>query len=236
MARTKRKWTREAIEEAILQNARVNATPAESEDAAAKRKRQQKRSNKKRNSIKEPNALSVTGIESAAPQAVPVIPVQSMLQAQTTLEQEGKQEEEGPADHQQQFAAAYAEGQREASEAEPQVTRPSKADRAAATRARNAKQQRARRANMTASQTERRRAKDRERQRARRAQLTGSQRAATRMVDRQRRLDRRIKMLTNAPRPNMKIILGVQRFVLSKQTKSMMSTASKIACVDATVM
>ncbi|GMF49013.1 unnamed protein product [Phytophthora fragariaefolia] len=162
MARTKRKWTREAIEEALLQNTCVNATPAEPEDAAAKRKRQQRRSNKKRNLIKELNALSVTGAESAAPQAVPVIQVQPMLQAQTTLEQEGKQEEDDPANHQRQFAAAYAEGQREAaSEAEPQVTRLSSADRSAAKRARNAEQQRARRANMTASQTERRRAKDR---------------------------------------------------------------------------
>ncbi|GMF58998.1 unnamed protein product [Phytophthora fragariaefolia] len=266
MARTKRKWTREAIEEALLQNTRVNASPAEPEDAAAKRKRQRRRSNKKRNLIKELRALSVTETESANPQAVPVIQDQPMLQAQTTMEQEGKQEEDDPADHHRRFAVAYAEGQRQAAlDAQLQVTHPSSADRAAVKRARNAERQRARRANMTASQTERvkdrervrrkaarsrmtasqterRRAKDRERQRARRAQLTGPQRAATRVADRQRRQDRRAaKMLTNAPRPNMKIKLGVQRFVLSKQTKSVMSSASKTVSAvrrpnDATVM
>ncbi|GMF38034.1 unnamed protein product [Phytophthora fragariaefolia] len=192
MARTKRKWTREAIEEALLQNTRVNATPAEPEDAAAKRKRQQRRSNKKRNLTKELNALSVTGTDTAAPQAVPVIQAQPMLQDQTTLEQEGKQEEDDPADHQRRFAVAYVEGQRRAVvEADEQVLSPSLVERSTAKRTRNAERQRIRRANMTYSQTERRRAIDRERQRARRAQLTGSQRAATRMVDRQRRQDRR---------------------------------------------
>ncbi|GMF40596.1 unnamed protein product [Phytophthora fragariaefolia] len=111
---------------ALLQNVRVNATPAEPEDAAAKRKRQQRRSNKQRNLIKELNTLSVTGTESVATPAVPVIQVQPILQAQPTLEEEGKQEEDDPADHQRQFAAAYAEGQRQAaSEAEPQSSHPS---------------------------------------------------------------------------------------------------------------
>ncbi|GMF59092.1 unnamed protein product [Phytophthora fragariaefolia] len=197
MARTKRKWTREAIEEALLQNTRVNATPAEPEDAAAKRKRQQRRSNKKRNLTKELNALSVTGAESAAPQAVPVIQVQPMLQAHTTLEQEGKQEEDDPADHQRRFAVAYAVGQRQAAlDIEQQVAHPPSADRAAAKRARNADQQRARRANMTASQTERRRAKDRERQRARRARLTDSPRAGVRDADRTRVQQRRAEQST----------------------------------------
>ncbi|GMF49095.1 unnamed protein product [Phytophthora fragariaefolia] len=192
MGQAKRKWTREPIDDAMRQNARVNATPAEPDEAGVKRKWLQRRSNKKQNLLKELEALSVAGTEAVAPQAVPVIQVQPMLQAQTTLEQEGKQEEDDPADHQRQFAAAYAEGQREAaSEAEPQVTRLSSEDRSAAKRARNAEQQRARRANMTASQTERRRAKDRERQRAGRAQLTESQRAATRAVNRQCQQDRR---------------------------------------------
>ncbi|GMF47890.1 unnamed protein product [Phytophthora fragariaefolia] len=49
-----------------------------------------------------------------------------MLQAQTTLEQEGKQEEDDPVDHQRRFAVAYAVGQRQAAlDIEPQ----SEADR-----------------------------------------------------------------------------------------------------------
>ncbi|GMF31644.1 unnamed protein product [Phytophthora fragariaefolia] len=184
MARTKRKWTREGIEEALLQNALVNATPAEPEETAVKRKRQQRRSNNKRNLIKELNALSVTGTESAAPLAVTVMQVRPVLPAQPTVEQEGKQEEDDPDDHQRQFAAAYAEDQRQAAvEAEPQVAHPSSADRIVAKRARNAEQQRIRRANMTASQTERRRAKDRERQRARRARMTEEQRGAIRQTE-----------------------------------------------------
>ncbi|GMF47590.1 unnamed protein product [Phytophthora fragariaefolia] len=184
MGRAKRKWTHEAIEEALLQNARVNATPAEPEEAGVKRKRMQRRSSKKLNLLKELEALSVAGTEAVALPVVPVMQVQPIKPAQPTLEQEGKQEEDDPADHQRQFAAAYTEGQREAaSETEPQVTRPSAADRAAAKRTRNAEQQRARRANMTVLQTERRRAKDRERQRARRARLTDSQRAGVRDAD-----------------------------------------------------
>ncbi|GMF57085.1 unnamed protein product [Phytophthora fragariaefolia] len=115
-----------------------------------------------------------------------------MLQDQTTLEQEGKREEDDPADHQRRFAVAHVEGQHRAVvEADEQVLSPSLVERSTAKRTRNAERQRIRRVNMTYSQTELRRAKARERQRARRAQLTGSQRAAPRMVDRQRRQDRR---------------------------------------------
>ncbi|GMF50481.1 unnamed protein product [Phytophthora fragariaefolia] len=127
MGRTKRKGTREGIEEALLQNARVNATPAEPEEAAVKRKRQQRRSNKKRNLIKELNELSVTGTESGLLPAVTVLQAQPILPAQPTVEQERKQEEDDPDDH--QFAAAYAEGQRQAAiETEPQVAHPASAD------------------------------------------------------------------------------------------------------------
>ncbi|GMF45038.1 unnamed protein product [Phytophthora fragariaefolia] len=171
MGRAKRKWTHEAIDDALRQNKRVNVTPAEPEEAGGKRKRMQRRSSKKRNLLKELEALTVAGTEAVSPPAVPVMQVEP----QPTLGQEGKQEEDDSADHQRQFPVAYAEGQREAtSEPEPQTTRPASADRAAAKRARNAEQQRARRANMTASQTGRRRAKERERQRGRGAQLTGS--------------------------------------------------------------
>ncbi|GMF58177.1 unnamed protein product [Phytophthora fragariaefolia] len=160
MGRAKRKWTREGIEEALLQNARVNATLAEPEETAVKRKRQQRRSNKKRNLIKELNALSVTGTESDILPAVTVMQAQPILPAQPTVEQEGKQEEDDPADHQRRFAVAYAEGQRQAAiEAEPQVAHPASADPAAAKRARGTERRRMRRANMTASQTERRRTK-----------------------------------------------------------------------------
>ncbi|GMF19872.1 unnamed protein product [Phytophthora fragariaefolia] len=148
MGRVKRKWTREGIEEALRQNARVNATPAEPEEAAVKRKRQQRRASKKHNLIKELDALSVTGKEPVTPAAVPVIQVEPVFPAQPTVEQEGKQEEDNPADHQRQFAAAYAEVQRQVALETERST-----DRAAAKRARNAEQQRLRRANMTASQT-----------------------------------------------------------------------------------
>ncbi|GMF37990.1 unnamed protein product [Phytophthora fragariaefolia] len=190
MGRAKRKWTREGIEEALLQNARVNATPAEPEEAAGKRKRQQRRSNKKRNLIKGLNALSVTGTESDVLPAVTVMQAQPILPAQPTVEQEGKQGEDDPDDH--QFAAAYAEGQRQAAiEAEPQVAHPASADPAAAKRARDTERRRMRRANMTASQTERKRTKARERQRAKRAQLTNLQRDVMRTTNRQRQQDRR---------------------------------------------
>ncbi|GMF29577.1 unnamed protein product [Phytophthora fragariaefolia] len=109
--------------------------------------------------------LSVAGTEAVAPTAAPVMQAQPIKSPQSTLEQEGNQDDDDPADHQRQFAAAYAEGQREAaSEAEPQVTRPASTDRAAPKRAQMAQQQRAQRVNMTTSQTERRRAKHRERQ------------------------------------------------------------------------
>ncbi|GMF44534.1 unnamed protein product [Phytophthora fragariaefolia] len=178
------------IEEASRQNARVNATPAQPEETTEKRKRQRRRANKKHNLLKELEALSVAESEVVV-LAANTVHIQTIPQDSTTLEQEGKQEEDDPAEQHRIFAAAYAAGLCQAApKTEPHVTRASSEDRAATTRAWNVEQQRARRANMTASQTERRRAKDRERQRARRSQLTGSQRAATRMVDRQRRQDR----------------------------------------------
>ncbi|GMF37965.1 unnamed protein product [Phytophthora fragariaefolia] len=155
MGRAKRKWTRETIEGALRQNARVNATLAQPEETTEKRKRQRRRANKKRNLVKELEALSVAGTEAVVP-AANTVQVQ-LIQDSTTLEHEGQQEEDDPAEHQILFCRCQC----------------------------------ARRANMTASQTERRRAKDRERQRARRPQLTASQRAATRTIDRQRRQDRR---------------------------------------------
>ncbi|GMF22530.1 unnamed protein product [Phytophthora fragariaefolia] len=163
MGRAKRKWTRERIAEALLQNARVNATPAEPEDAAVKRKRQQRRSNKKRNLI-ELNSLSVTETNSAAPPAVPVIQVRSILPAQTTLELEAKQEEDDPTDHQ-----------------------------AAAKQARNAEQQRARRAKLTASQTERIKEREIVRRKASRARMTYSQRNRVRETTRVQQQQHRVQ-------------------------------------------
>ncbi|GMF64033.1 unnamed protein product [Phytophthora fragariaefolia] len=101
------------------------------------------------------SALSVPGTESDVPPAVTVMQAQPILPAQATLEQEGEQEEDDPADHQRQFAAAYAEGQRQVA---LKTERSSSTDRAAAKRARNAEQLRLRRANMTASQTGKRNA------------------------------------------------------------------------------
>ncbi|GMF48411.1 unnamed protein product [Phytophthora fragariaefolia] len=199
MVRAKRKGTRETIEEALRQNAHVNATPAELEETTDKRKRQRRRANKKRNLLKELEALSVAGTEVAGPLAVLVMHVQPILPAQPTLEREGKQEEDDPADHQRQFAAAYAEGQRQfVSEASPPVTtNPPSADRGAAKRARNTERQRIRRANMTLSQKERERrtedergavrATDRAHHSERRAQHTEDQQDAQREHNRVRR-------------------------------------------------
>ncbi|GMF57273.1 unnamed protein product [Phytophthora fragariaefolia] len=100
--------TNAACSEAILQNARVNATPAEPEDAAVKRKRQQSRASRKRNLIKELNALSVCGTEPDARPTISVMQVQLILPAPPTMEQEGKQEVDDTADHQRRFASAYA--------------------------------------------------------------------------------------------------------------------------------
>ncbi|GMF45689.1 unnamed protein product [Phytophthora fragariaefolia] len=161
MGRAKRKWTRETIEEALRQNARVNAIPAQPEETTEKRKRQRRRANKKHNLLKELEALSVAESEVVI-LAANTVHIQTIPQDSTTLEQEGKQEEDDPAEQHRFFAAAYAAGLCQAApETEPHVTRASSEDRAATTWARNAEQQRARRANMTASQTERRRAKDR---------------------------------------------------------------------------
>ncbi|GMF47159.1 unnamed protein product [Phytophthora fragariaefolia] len=193
MGRAKRKWTRETIEEALRQNAHVNATPAELEETTDKRKMQRRRANKKRNLLKELEALSVAGTEVAGPLAVPVMQVQPILPAQPTLEQEGKQEEDDPADHQRQFAVAYAEGQRQfVPEASPPVTtNPPSADRGATKRTRNAERQRIRRANMTLSQKEREKVKATAHRRASRALMSASKRNAVMAADRSRQEKRR---------------------------------------------
>ncbi|GMF59999.1 unnamed protein product [Phytophthora fragariaefolia] len=148
-----------------------------------KRKRQRRLANKKRNLLKELEALSVAETEVVV-LAANTVHIQTIPQDPTTLEQEGKQEEDDPAEPQRLFDAAYAVGLRQAApETDPQVTNALSDDKAAAKRARNAEQQRARRANMKASQTERRRAEDRERQRARRAQMTEEQRGAIRHTE-----------------------------------------------------
>ncbi|GMF31684.1 unnamed protein product [Phytophthora fragariaefolia] len=193
MGRAKRKWTCESIEEALRQNAHVNATPAELEETTDKRKRQRRRANKKRNLLKELEALSVAGTEAVGPLAGPVMQVQPILPAQPTLEQEGKQEEDDPADHQRQFAAAYAEGQRQfVSEASPPVTtNPPSVDRGAAKRARNTERQRIRKANMTLSQKEREKVKATAHRRASRALMSASKRNAVMAADRSRQEKRR---------------------------------------------
>ncbi|GMF61168.1 unnamed protein product [Phytophthora fragariaefolia] len=98
MARTKRKWTREGIQEALRQNSRVNATPAALEETTEKRKRQRRRANKKRNLLKELEALSVAETEVVV-LAANTVHIQTIPQDPTTLEQEGKQEEDNPAEH-----------------------------------------------------------------------------------------------------------------------------------------
>ncbi|GMF56342.1 unnamed protein product [Phytophthora fragariaefolia] len=170
---------------ALLQNARVNATPVEPEDAAVKRKRQQRRASKKHNLIKELNALSVCGTEPAARPTISVMQVQPILPVPPTMEQEGKQEDDDPADHQRRFASAYAGCQLQVtSEVEPQHTTDSfSAERTTAKRARNAERQHIRRAQMTASQTERAKEKDRVRRKAARARIAEERRGGIRGND-----------------------------------------------------
>ncbi|GMF53749.1 unnamed protein product [Phytophthora fragariaefolia] len=89
MARTKRKWTREAIQEALRQNACVNATPAALEETTEKRKRQRRRANKKRNLLKELEALSVADNEVVVLTAN-TLHIQTIPHDPVTLQQEGK--------------------------------------------------------------------------------------------------------------------------------------------------
>jgi hypothetical protein len=55
----RRKRTREELEEARRENESVNATPAAAEDPTAKRRRQVRRSNKRRNITKALEAMSI---------------------------------------------------------------------------------------------------------------------------------------------------------------------------------
>ncbi|GMF29924.1 unnamed protein product [Phytophthora fragariaefolia] len=159
-------------------------------------RRRRRRANKKRNLLKGLEPLSEAETEVVVP-AAKTVQAQPIGQDPTILEEEGKQEEDDPTENHRWFAAAYAAGLRQAPpETEPQVTHPSSADRAATKRARSAEQQRIRRANLTAWQTERRRAKDKERQRARRARLTDSQRAGVRDADLTRVQQRRAEQST----------------------------------------
>ncbi|KAE9073701.1 hypothetical protein PF010_g24967 [Phytophthora fragariae] len=190
----KRKRTRREIEEALLQNARVNGTPAGPEDASDRKKRRKRINYQKRNLDKEFAALSID----AANTVVPIANVRDVVMTEgATVEQEGKQEEDDPAMHQRLYAAAYFAVQRAAeseavSTAAPILGSP---DRAAALRARNAERARKQRANMSASQRERTKAKNRERARASRARQTQEQRVPVREVERLRKQVRRAQQM-----------------------------------------
>ncbi|KAE9264484.1 hypothetical protein PR003_g32787, partial [Phytophthora rubi] len=196
----KRKRTRREVEEALLQNARVNATPAEPEDANDRKKRRKRRNYHKRNLDKEFAALGIDAADANVPTAnVPDV----VMTEGATVEQEGKQEEDNPAEHQQRYAAAYAEEQRAAeSEAMPSAAPIlTSHERATALRARNAERARMNRANMSVSQKERTKAKNRERARASRARKTEEQRIAAREAERRRKQEHRAQQ-TLAEREN----------------------------------
>ncbi|KAE8970264.1 hypothetical protein PR003_g27635 [Phytophthora rubi] len=83
----KRKRTRREIEEALLQNARVNATPAGPEEPTDRKKRRKRRNYHKRNLDKEFAALSID----AADADVPTANVQDVVMTEgATVEQEVK--------------------------------------------------------------------------------------------------------------------------------------------------
>ncbi|GMF58190.1 unnamed protein product [Phytophthora fragariaefolia] len=96
-----------ACSEALRQNACVNATPAALEETTEKRKRQRRRANKKRNLLKELDAWGVAENEVVVLTAN-TLHVQTIPHDPATLQQEGKQEEDDPAEHQRLFDAAYA--------------------------------------------------------------------------------------------------------------------------------
>ncbi|KAE9280585.1 hypothetical protein PF008_g28100 [Phytophthora fragariae] len=92
----KRKRTRREIEEALLQNARVNATPAGPEDATDRKNRRKRRNYHKRNLEKEFAGLNIH----AADADIPTANVQDVGSTEgATMEQEGKQEEDDPTEH-----------------------------------------------------------------------------------------------------------------------------------------
>ncbi|KAE9015879.1 hypothetical protein PR002_g13812 [Phytophthora rubi] len=183
--------TQQEIEEALLRNVRVNMTPAKAEDAADKRKRQKRRSAAKRGLEKELAALALTDANDSVPVAVTRIADDERPHEG----QEGKQEEDNPAEHQHRYAAAYAEGQRAAEYEDVPAASPILAspDRAAVVRARNAERARICRANMSASQKERTKAINKERARASRARRTEEKRSAVREIDRLRKQQRRAR-------------------------------------------
>ncbi|KAE8974312.1 hypothetical protein PF005_g25935 [Phytophthora fragariae] len=188
----KRKRTRREIEEALLQNARVNATPAGPEDASDRKKRRKRRNYHKRNLDKEFAALNID----AADADVPTANVREVVTTEgATVEQEGKQEDDDPAAHQRRYAAADVEGQRTTESEAVSTATPILGlhDRAAALRARDAERARVRRANMSASQKERTKAKNKERARASRARRTEEQRIAIREIERLRKQQRRAR-------------------------------------------
>ncbi|KAE9283341.1 hypothetical protein PR003_g27150 [Phytophthora rubi] len=188
----KRKRTRREIEEALLQNARVNATPAGPEDASDRKKRRKRRNYHKRNLDKEFSALNID----AADADVPTANVREVVTTEgATVEQEGKQEDDDPAAHQRRYAAADVEGQRTTESEAVSTATPILGlhDRAAALRARDAERARVRRANMSASQKERTKAKNKERARASRARRTEEQRIAIREIERLRKQQRRAR-------------------------------------------
>ncbi|GMF45630.1 unnamed protein product [Phytophthora fragariaefolia] len=184
MARTKKKRTREEIEQAMRDNERVNATPAAPEEPAAKKRRQARRRSKRYNLNKEFQALAVDATEGTTAAAsrppvttavqepvpgtgVPLAPVHTPILAPTVNVE------------QQRLEANPARGRRlRASLTASQQER---------VRTRDRERARARRANRTLSQQERDCRRDTERKRARRALLAESEREQGRNQDAERR-------------------------------------------------
>ncbi|KAE8994533.1 hypothetical protein PR001_g20370 [Phytophthora rubi] len=139
MARTKRKRTREEIEETLRDNDQVNATPAAPEEPAAKKRRQARRRRKRCNLNKEFQALNVG-------EEVTTTSVVRSVAAVDAVEEPPAVRSDHPATEESIPVAPAADPR----------------DMEMHRRAVNAEQARRRRAAMTASQQEQNRARDRE--------------------------------------------------------------------------
>ncbi|EEY61181.1 helitron helicase-like protein [Phytophthora infestans T30-4] len=188
MVRSKRKRTREELEEALHENERINATPMREEKDARKR-RQTKRRKKRYDLNKELKALSVH-------QEATAVTEFTEGQANGIEEREEKTEESDPVLLQRRFAAEMEAAYQAETEDTALFTVPvvsGSADRedvpvSAAQRARD------KRANRTLSQADRERTRDAQRARTRRINMTLSQRDRARKKDAERKRARRAQL------------------------------------------
>ncbi|GMF51351.1 unnamed protein product [Phytophthora fragariaefolia] len=182
MGRSKKKRTREEIEQAMRDNERVNATPAAQEEPSAKKRRQARRRNKRYNLNKEFQALAVDTAEASTTAAdLPQVPAAVPPPTPAHV----------PAADPTPVLATTSVGEQQRPETNPAPGRRPRASLTASqqecVRTRDRERTRSRRANRTLSQQERDRRRDAERKRVRRALLAESERAQGRNQEATRR-------------------------------------------------